>query len=231
MNILLFDSGAASIKDANLKQNLSQYLLSTLCRDVLNLIVENQAIINEIAYPHPADDSIDKISFTNEEALKVINSFPPAIKKELKPFYDNSTQSVAKFISSIETLSPLLECPLKKLDKKIERQLLLQVRQDSIGQIENTTNPNTLYHLILSVVFIKAKNSIIYVNPMECSILLDLVKDNISPFIYDKLKVCSQLLLQWRESNSEDSFKLLETNLNEIKKFATEKINLEKYQE
>jgi len=232
LNILLFDSGIANVKDANLKQHLSQYLLSTLCRDVLHLIVENQAILNEVSYPRPADEeTADKLSFTNEDALKVINSFPNAIKNALKPFYDNSPQTVAKFITMIESLAPLLECPLKKLDKKMERQLLLQLRQDSIAQIEKTGNPNTLFHLILSVIYIKSCNSILYVNPMECTILLDLVKDNISLTIHQKLSTCKDLILQWRDSNSEETFKLLETNLNDIKKFATEKINLEKYQE
>lgn len=166
-DILLFQKSALSFsKDTGEDDDglLEKHLLRTLCADVVNLIVQNQALHHFI--------EVESISTTAERS-NIVSQLPPKVGKVLDKMAKTLTgKSVEKFVEEVEAAADQLQLQIKKLDKKKERQLIFAHRQAMMEQLRSVNDPPRALHLALLLLYLKTFGVPVHCPGRAASLLL-----------------------------------------------------------
>jgi len=171
LNILMFDKGNQTVQDKNLNSSLSTHLLSSLGDDLLNAIVENQALLDLNQHILIVDAPSRKIAL-NQLSKEFAASF-----NDLEAAKKNS---MSAFLSSLKKLSEKHDLYLRTMDAKSQRTLQLNHKNTLLSQLSTCTDPIIGFFLIVSIYHMKYLNLIIFVdhkNVNHLKLLLDNIKE------------------------------------------------------
>ena len=153
-----------------------KHLLKTHCSDLMSLILRQVAADNHMGV------SIEDISqgLDNEERIRIINSI--SRNKVGQLFKANETlkgKSLDDFMNCIDEAAASCEFILKKLDKKLERQLVFNHRHAVMEKLKNEVDPALALHLASILLFQFSCKAMIHA-PGRCvpQLIQFLSKDN-----------------------------------------------------
>lgn len=200
-NARLFQRGLEKFRD-EVQPILSHHLLRTVCTDMTNLA------INCLAADHMIAVSDDK-TLTHEMRLKIISRFPEKTRNVLgKLNLSLNGKDVEDFMTHFDVVSGpgFCEILLKKLDKKRERNLLVEHRQTLQEQLKQENEPAMALHLAVVLLFQHHTGCMIHA-PGKCvPQIVTCLADYISPEDHERIvKYQSLVVLQLTKLGNKDA--------------------------
>ncbi|XP_054161275.1 E3 UFM1-protein ligase 1-like [Oppia nitens] len=201
-NILLFDKGIKVLTNDELQQQLTKYLLRSLCSDIVNHLVIHFTTSEDIA------------SIANPEVrLKLIGKLHDPNLKEciVKLNQTINGKSVDDFIAELDTCvgSGKCEIMLKRLDKKRERSVIAEHRQSLIQQLNESAaaaavNDGQALALNLAVLllFHRYRGELIHASGKFVPKLLDQLKSDLDTETYQLLYSAQELVIKQLSSST-----------------------------
>ncbi|XP_011403614.1 PREDICTED: E3 UFM1-protein ligase 1-like [Amphimedon queenslandica] len=144
----LFEKGI-EVFEGDTKVQLSKYLLHTICTDLTNQLLRYIAQDYKITVPE------DEGAF-NKERTKLVGKLPDAVRKLAQAVNSSlSEKEVAVFVSSFEALCDTESCGvmLKKLDKKKEKQVIINHVEELKANLKDEQDPAMSLHLVTLLLF------------------------------------------------------------------------------
>lgn len=161
-NIRLFEKGLNSF-EGDTAIVLVKHLLKTVGTEVVNIIFEMVATENLMSLS-------DNEEFTPETRLKLLKSLPENWKSALTKLNSSLTaKGLEDFYNNVDVMTGQDYCdiPIKKVDKKKERQLLFNHRQCLMDQLEREMDPPMALHLTVVILFQYHTNTLLH-GPGRC---------------------------------------------------------------
>eukprot|EP00743_Colponemidia_sp_Colp-15_P007582 GILK01008197.1.p1 GENE.GILK01008197.1~~GILK01008197.1.p1 ORF type:complete len:783 (+),score=202.83 GILK01008197.1:68-2350(+) len=180
--LLLLQRGTAWFESEGLGP-LNAFLCKTICSDLLNLLLENQAFHQfiELSDLLRTDSNEEPRIKTSADRRKVLERLPPDVNRVLNRLSETlSRKNAAEFVTVLEEAA--FECGLRvrKMDKKQERQNSLGRREALRDQLRIESDPNRVLQLSLLLAVQEVCNVCVTV-PCEmwaCSLLWDRLRQN-----------------------------------------------------
>ena len=141
-NLRLFEKGLQHFDED--KDKLEKYLLKSLCHEFINEAVLYACQENQITCDTNKDLNVDQRN-------KLIGQLPKDIATPIANL-NKSLDKVQDFIASIEDHPPC-DISLKKTDRKKDRQIVFNHRQNLMQQIEACQDPALTLHLAVLILF------------------------------------------------------------------------------
>ncbi|XP_038048122.1 E3 UFM1-protein ligase 1-like isoform X2 [Patiria miniata] len=148
-NVRLFDKGVRQFLDEDLENQLSKYLIRTLCTDITNLLLSAVTSENLMS-------EVDPTTLNVETRAGILVKLKDELRTPLTKLHSSlNGKDLGEFLSSLERACESNKCDimLKKLDKKKERQLVFNHRQALREQLQNETDPAMALHLAAVLAF------------------------------------------------------------------------------
>jgi len=161
--------------------------------------------------------NIDKIE-TAQDRASVLSQIPSQAAKPLQKLLTTlSGKPFADFLKELESVAEVCQLQLKPVDKKRERQLLLTHREAFMTQLTSETNPATVLHIIVVLLYMK-KYSVVVHAPGRCvSMILSKLKSQIPAEDFEKLSELQVLVVKFLTKEQPDTDKLLAEKLQTAK--------------
>ncbi|XP_028393266.1 E3 UFM1-protein ligase 1 homolog [Dendronephthya gigantea] len=225
-NIRLFQKGVEKLPD-DVQPMISRHLLKTLCTDMANLAINCLAADQMMAVSDPS-------TLTNETRLKIISKLPEKNRNVLGKLTSSlNGKDLEEFLTQFDVVSGPGYCEIlvKKLDKKRERSLLAEHRQNLMEQLRQETEPAMGLHLAAVILFQQHTGCMIHI-PGKCvPHIITYLAEHMSPDDHVKLTQYQGLVVKHLTKggevvekgveNGEKSVEvLLEEGLNEVKSIA-----------
>ncbi|RUS25600.1 hypothetical protein BC938DRAFT_471911 [Jimgerdemannia flammicorona] len=155
--------GVGVFEDENVRASLEKHVLRTMCLELIDLVIVQQAFVYRLQQwlsfvgTNPETPLMVGI-LTDEQLHKIVERLPEEVKIGLTNVRKSAGNGkiIADFLSSFETHVGLLShLPLKKLDKKIERQTLHRIRVSLLTQLRAAPASNSalVLHLVSLILF------------------------------------------------------------------------------
>jgi len=212
LNIQLFSIGIDNASES-IRESLRQYLLSTLCSDLINLVLESTSCHFLVNFPSSINSSQDRI--------RIINQHPTKIQEILLSLNSSLSTTLYDFFKQVNAASQVLEIDLKVLtpNSKIYKSLISVHLKEAINQISKEKRPQILIHLILSVLHIKLNNFILYIPTSQTLYLLNEIKDQITEDAYQLIS----------ETFSKIGNNDIDNGIDIMKKYVSNDIDIKSY--
>lgn len=167
-DIRLFEKGL-KLLPSDLQNQLTKYLLKTLCTDVIN------EILNYIAAEQNSNITTD--NFSNDQRMKFVNELPLEYKKPLVPLLKSLLgQSVDDFMKLIEDGLSACSMILKKIDKKKDRIVVLNHKYQLLEELNKCEDLALSLHLAVLVIFTTATQSMLHISGRHVAGVLSFLK-------------------------------------------------------
>ncbi|EAL65600.1 hypothetical protein DDB_G0283667 [Dictyostelium discoideum AX4] len=161
-SFLLFRKGLQSLNDADDDNGktiiaLEKHLLKTVGINITNLLIEINANYH----------MLDKTTFeTPSERSLILSQFPPQLSKSFEKLIQSLNKSTLNdFIDSLENVCSQSQIKLKSLDKKLEKQLLIENQNELEEQFLNEIDVGNQFQIIVNLMYIRYKNNYIFSPP------------------------------------------------------------------
>ncbi|XP_022089822.1 E3 UFM1-protein ligase 1-like isoform X2 [Acanthaster planci] len=148
-NVRLFEKGVRQFLDEDLENQLSKYLIRTLCTDITNLLLSAVTSENLMSEVNPT-------TLNAETRAGILVKLKDELRQPLTKLHNSlNGKDLGEFLSTLERACESNKCDimLKKLDKKKERQLVFNHRQALREQLQNETDPAMALHLAVVLAF------------------------------------------------------------------------------
>eukprot|EP01135_Chromosphaera_perkinsii_P004931 Nk52_evm36s304 gene=Nk52_evmTU36s304 len=164
-SIQLFANGIDNLKKfLDDVSGFEKHLLRTLCTDIVSLILRQVAADNHMDV---SDDNLDT-PLENDERVRIINSVARNTVNQLVKVNDSlRAKSVDAFMGCVEDAAMSCEFMLKKVDKKLERQLIFNHRHALIEKLNAEVEPALVLHLAVVILFQTSTKSMVHA-PGKC---------------------------------------------------------------
>jgi hypothetical protein len=186
--IAMADKSLRILKD-DLQTQLTKYLLKSLCTEAVNALV---------CYV----SSEENPNVTNPEArLKVIQRLEPNLRDPfIKLNASFNSSNLEDFFSELEAATSACDVMVKSLDKKREKTLMAENRQNLLLQLNQTpTTPDQAaltLHLALLLLFQRIHNKLIHASGKFVPLILDFLKPSLESSDHQLLQECQDLVVQ-----------------------------------
>jgi len=147
-NLRLFDKGLQAFDtDEDVKDKLDKYLMKTLAQELMNECLVHLCQEHQVAN--------DKLQLNVEQRQKLIAQLPKDVAQAMLNINKALNEGKATdFLHSFEDhISTAADVTLKKIDRKKDRQVVFNHRQNLIQQIESCQDPALTLHLVSLVLF------------------------------------------------------------------------------
>lgn len=206
-NIQIFQKAIETLPEE--ETNLEKHLLKTLCSQLVNKIILNQAQHFMITVKE-TDSSVDQAA--------IISQLPKPIAEPLTKLTKTLTgKSIKDFFSQLDLVGDSSQLRLKPLDKKLEKQLLITHRQTMMDQLINETNPATCFHLVVVLLYLKKFNVVVHVPGKTIATLVSKLKEVITPEIYSQLTNFQASVIQYLTNKNPSLEQELQENTPKLK--------------
>jgi len=214
-NIQLFQKAIEILPEEQLA--LEKHLLKTLCNDLVNYILANQAMHHCI--------SVKEIKTPSDQS-EVLTHLPSQVSTPLSKLIKTLTgKSVNDFILQLEVVADICQLRFKQLDKKSERQLLFTHRQMLLDQLAKETNPATSFHLVVVLLFAKKFSVVAHVPGRAISSILTKLKPAVPSDVFALLTEFQTLVIQFLTSSNPQIQSQLEMKMPALKELVLGKDN------
>ncbi|RWS25089.1 E3 UFM1-protein ligase 1-like protein [Leptotrombidium deliense] len=216
-NIVLHNK-ALKVLTGDLQSQLEKHLLRTLCSDLLNSVVAYLSSSEVTAISGP------------EVRIKLINKLDEASKQALTLSHNSLNVNVDEFLTQFENSIECCDIMLKKVDKKREKPLISENRQNLILQLNETANEDAalVLHVAVLLQFNTVTQQLLHASGKFVPQLIVFLKPQISEEMYALFHECEELVVKQRKKDtSEDEKKAinerLPTIVAKVKELAIEK--------
>ncbi|KZC13840.1 PREDICTED: E3 UFM1-protein ligase 1 homolog [Dufourea novaeangliae] len=228
-NIKIFDKGIKHIDKAD-QPALTKYLLKSLGTNFITELFKLAAQQNMLQISN---------NITTETRQKMLFDLPDDVKEPLSNVHRAvAGTSIDDFLNVVDAAMASCCLVLKKYDKKKERPFILGHREALLEELNTTQDPALALHLVTSILFIAATQSVLYMSGRHVSTVLSFLQTHLQSSTMAVLSKYHDLVLKSLTSTDEatklEINKDLETTLTEIKSIANEfkqHIKTEKSQE
>ncbi|XP_076670107.1 UFM1 specific ligase 1 [Andrena cerasifolii] len=216
-NIKIFDKGIKHMDKAD-QPVLTKYLLKSLCTDFVTELFKLAAQQNILQVP---------TNMTTETRQKMLHDFPEDITEPLNNAHKSLTgNSIDDFLTSAEAAMTACCLVLKKYDKKKEKPFVSGHREALLEELNATQDPALALHLVASILFIAATQSVLYMSGRHVSTVLSFLQPHLQPSTVAVLSKYHDIVLKSLTSSDEaeklEINKELEAGLAKIKNFAND---------
>ena len=216
-NIKIFDKGIKHMDKAD-QPLLTKYLLKSLCTDFVTELFKLAAQQNILQVP---------TNITTETRQKMLHDFPEDITEPLNNAHKSLTgNSIDDFLTSAEAAMTACCLVLKKYDKKKEKPFVSGHREALLEELNATQDPALALHLVTSILFIAATQSVLYMSGRHVSTVLSFLQPHLQPSTVAVLSKYHDMVLKSLTSSDEaeklEINKELEAGLAKIKNFAND---------
>jgi hypothetical protein len=210
-SIHLFQKGLDSISDP-LKGQLLKYLQKSLCNDAINLLVN-----------YVSSESNPNLQ-SPESRAKVISKLDNELREKLTQLSAIvNSSSLDGFLEQLEEVAQKSEILLKPIDKKREKNLLSENRQNLILQLQDAADPGLTLHLSVLLIFQSITGSAIHASGKFVPQILQEIKSQLEKETFELLSQFEQLVIshvratrQESSGSTDDEVQGLESKLNEL---------------
>lgn len=176
--------------------------MKTLCTDAVT------ALISYI--------STDELPNTNstDSRVKIINKFDSELQEPFSQLNSSLNKTVEEFLIQLDICGGLCDILLKKIDKKREKTLISEHRQNLIMQLTESLDDDPLVlHIAILLLFQSTSKQIIHASGKFVPQLLAYLKPNLDHELFGLLYECEQLVVQQIKDGKDEKIK---ERLNEI---------------
>lgn len=177
----------------NLSDSLNKHLLSTLYVSFFDVVFLIQALDHDVINnPSGSSATIDELN------IKLSKGLSQAERDEIMDKIPNDTklklQNYLNCPSAVELTGLLLDLPnglgltLKKIDRKIERTFIHQMRTDLIQQVQLISTNHILIQLVAVILFSQSFNAMPHLPSRALPHLIDVLQEKILPEPYKLLR-------------------------------------------
>lgn len=171
-NVKIFDKGIKHMDKAD-QPLLTKYLLKSLCTDFVTELFKLAAQQNILQVP---------TNITTETRQKMLHDFPEDITEPLNNAHKSLTgNSIDDFLTSAEAAMTACCLVLKKYDKKKEKPFVSGHREALLEELNATQDPALALHLVTSILFIAATQSVLYMSGRHVSTVLSFLQPHLQP--------------------------------------------------
>lgn len=208
-SIHLFLKGLDALTEP-LRTQLLKYLQKSLCTDVVNLL---------LAYC--SSDSNPNLQ-TAESRAKVISRLDADLKDRVTQLASALiASSLDSFLEQVEEVAHRCEVMLRPIDKKREKILLSENRQNLILQLEEAADAGLTLHLSVLLIFQSITGSAIHASGKFVPQIIQEIRDRLEKDTLDLLSRFEQLVISHvrasrQESSSPDEVQDLEAQLLQL---------------
>ncbi|KAK7870281.1 hypothetical protein R5R35_001007 [Gryllus longicercus] len=221
-NVRMFDKGIKVFSDNELQQQLSKYLLKSLCTDIANDVFSYIAQENMIQFDQSKE-------MTPEMRLKMINEVPNDAKEPLSKLHKSlSGSSIDNFLSSLEaSIGPgLCDMILRKQDKRKERPQIYAHRQSLLEQLSVVQDPAVVLHIASLILFQTLTQSILHASGRFVSNILSFLQPQLPAEMYNSFQQYHDMVLKLLKTDENDPdhvalITLLQNGMSGIKEMAS----------
>lgn len=166
-NIKIFDKGIKHIDKAD-QAALTKYLLKSLGTDFVNEIFKLAAQQSMLRFP----DNI-----TTETRQKLLLDLPEDVNEPLTNIHKSiAGNSIDDFLNFIDAAMAICCLVLKKYDKRKERPFILGHKEALLEKLNATQDPALALHLVTSILFIAATQSVLHMSGRHVSTVLSFLQ-------------------------------------------------------
>ncbi|XP_053998251.1 E3 UFM1-protein ligase 1 homolog [Hylaeus anthracinus] len=214
-NIKIFDKGIKHINKAD-QPTLTKYLLKSLGTEFVTELFKLAAQQNMLQAPN---------NITTETRQKMLLDLPDDVKEPLSNIHKSIAEtSIEDFLNFADPAMAACCLVLKKYDKKKERPFILGHRQALLEKLNATQDPALALHLVTSILFIAATQSVVHISGRHVSTILSFLQTHLQPSTMTVLSKYHDMVLKnltcTDETTKLEVTKELEVNLEEIKNIA-----------
>ncbi|RWS04328.1 E3 UFM1-protein ligase 1-like protein [Dinothrombium tinctorium] len=205
-SIILGNKGL-KLLNGDLQTQLEKHLLKTLCSDALNAVVvyASKSDTPSISTPEARQKLINKLDIKQKEAFAAAST--------------SLNSTVDEFLTSFEKVVELCDIMLKKVDKKREKTLVSEHRQNLILQLNEAANEDAPLILLLSILlqFTSITQQVVHASGKFVPQLISFLKPQLSEQTYELLHECESLVVKQRKKELEEEQKeQINKRLNEL---------------
>jgi len=209
-NLRLFEKGLAHFEED--KDKLEKYLLKSLCHEFINEAVLYACQEHQISCESNKDLNVDQRN-------KLIGQLPKDVAQPMA-LLNKSLDKVQDFVACIEDHPPC-DIGLKKTDRKKDRQIVFNHRQNLMQQIEGCQDPALTLHLAVLILFQCQTGCMLHASGKFVPQILSKVSENLEDDAKNLLQNYQQLvvdLMSCKDPEEKGSIqKQLEEQLRNVK--------------
>ncbi|XP_075146605.1 UFM1 specific ligase 1 [Haematobia irritans] len=208
VDLRLYEKGL-KLFPANVQQDLMKYLVKSLGNDISNeliLYVANECQI-EVKNPNLNVDQRNKL------AQECGGDYKPVLLELNKAI----NKTIDEFVLATETVLKICSMIVKKVDKKKDRQLIIQHREKLLEQLQQCSEPALILHLSTLILFTTITGCILHASGKFVSQILSFINPSMSDEQNHLLTKYHDLVISvLRLSNDSEEYTSATTDLVEL---------------
>ncbi|XP_049860331.1 E3 UFM1-protein ligase 1 homolog [Schistocerca gregaria] len=199
IDVRLFEKGLRSFNDKDLQQQLTKYLLKSLCTDIVT------DLFTYVAQENMLQCDLTK-ELTAEARMKIINEVSNDMKEPLLKLHKSlSGSSVEDFMSAVEVVMGQGICDMivRKPDKKKERIHLLNRRQSLLDELSTSQEPAKVLLITVLLIFQAVTQSTVHASGRFVNNILSFLQPNLPADTFNTLQEYYGLV--WKNLQAEQN--------------------------
>ncbi|XP_017466848.1 PREDICTED: E3 UFM1-protein ligase 1 homolog isoform X1 [Rhagoletis zephyria] len=208
VDLRLYEKGL-KLLPADTQTQLIKYLLKSLGNDICNELT---------AYIASESNLTTKITNLNvDQRNKIAQECDPQYKLVLFELNKALNKTVDDFVAATESALKACSMIIKKVDKKKDRQLILQHREKLLQQLQETVEPALVLHLVSLILFTTVTGCILHASGKFVAQILAFVRPSLSNEQNEQLMQYHDLVLKLLQATEDsDEAKLISEQLQSL---------------
>ncbi|XP_053949430.1 E3 UFM1-protein ligase 1 homolog [Anastrepha ludens] len=171
VDVRLYEKGL-KLLPADSQAQLCKYLLKALGNDICNELT---------SYIASESNLTTKTTNLNvDQRTKIAQECNPEYKTVLLELNKAANKTIEEFVAAIEGVLKACSMIIKKVDKKKDRQLIVQHKEKLIQQLQETTEPALVLHLVSLILFTTVTGCILHASGKFVAQILAFIRPSLS---------------------------------------------------